>query len=84
MKQVFQTLDGGLTAIVGMLAPQVLSDYVLIRTEASIISPGPERILVEFGRIYYCSCPPGPPLPSSAVGFIPESFPYGDAACVPL
>lgn len=50
MKQVFQSLDDGTTAVVDVPAPQVSPGHVLIRTQASVISAGTERMLIDFGR----------------------------------
>lgn len=50
MKQVFQSLEDGTTRVVDVPAPQVASGQVLIRTQASIVSAGTERMLVDFGR----------------------------------
>lgn len=50
VKQVFQSFDDGTTAVIDVPAPQVSPGHVLIRTEASIISAGTERMLVEFGQ----------------------------------
>lgn len=50
MRQVFQSLADGTTTVVDVPAPQVLPGHVLIRSQASIISAGTERMLVDFGR----------------------------------
>lgn len=50
MRQVFQNLDDGTTAVVDVPAPQVTAGHVLVRTRASVISAGTERMLVEFSR----------------------------------
>ena len=50
MKQLFQSLADGTTAVEDVPAPQVRDGYVLIRTQASIVSAGTERMLVDFGR----------------------------------
>lgn len=50
MKQLFQSLGDGATSVIDVPAPQVASGAVLIRTQASVISAGTERMLVEFGR----------------------------------
>ena len=50
MRQVFQDLAGGATSVIDVPAPQVRPQHVLVRTAASVISPGTERMLVEFGR----------------------------------
>ena len=50
MRQVFQSLSDGTTEVLDVPAPQVTPGHVLIRTQASIISAGTERMLVDFGR----------------------------------
>jgi predicted dehydrogenase/threonine dehydrogenase-like Zn-dependent dehydrogenase len=50
VKQVFQSLGDGSTSVVDVPAPQLLRGQVIIRTQASIISAGTERMLVNFGR----------------------------------
>jgi predicted dehydrogenase/threonine dehydrogenase-like Zn-dependent dehydrogenase len=50
VKQVFQSLEDGTTSVVDVPAPQLSPGHVLIRTQASIISAGTERMLVDFGR----------------------------------
>ena len=49
MKQLFQSLADGTTAVEDVPAPQVRDGHILIRTQASIVSAGTERMLVEFG-----------------------------------
>ena len=50
MKQLFQSLADGTTSVEEVPAPQVRDGYVLIRTQASIVSAGTERMLVDFGK----------------------------------
>jgi predicted dehydrogenase/threonine dehydrogenase-like Zn-dependent dehydrogenase len=50
MKQVLQNLSTGETAIVDVPVPQLRSRHVLVRSSCSLLSPGTERMLVEFGR----------------------------------
>lgn len=50
MKQVFQNLKNGRTEVSDIPCPTVRPGQVLIRTCASVISAGTERMLVEFGR----------------------------------
>ncbi|MBN2197019.1 MAG: bi-domain-containing oxidoreductase [Polyangiaceae bacterium] len=50
MKVVLQSLGSGQTEVVEAPAPQVRAGTVLIANEASLISAGTERMLVEFGR----------------------------------
>src|SRR5690349_6950937 len=50
MRQIVQELRGGETALIEVPAPAVKAGHLLIRTRASLISPGTERMLIEFGR----------------------------------
>ena len=50
MKQIVQQFDTGETAIVEAPTPRVSAGTVLIRTRASLISAGTERMLVGFGK----------------------------------
>lgn len=50
MKQVLQNLDDGATHVVEVPAPMVGPKQVLVRTGASVVSAGTERMLVEFGQ----------------------------------
>lgn len=50
MKQVLQWLNDGAIEIVDVPTPQVHPGYVLVRSEASVISAGTERMLLEFGK----------------------------------
>ena len=50
MKQVLQSLSSGKTEIADVPVPQLRHGHVLIRTLCSLVSPGTERMLVEFGR----------------------------------
>lgn len=50
MQQVFQSLEDGTTTVIDVPAPQVSPGHVLVRTQASIVSAGTERMLVDFGR----------------------------------
>jgi len=50
MKQVLQNLRSGATEVVDVPAPVVVPGRLLIRTRASLISAGTERMLVEFSR----------------------------------
>jgi len=50
MKQVLQNLRDGATEVVEVAAPRARAGGLLIRTRASVISSGTERMLVEFGR----------------------------------
>jgi len=50
MKQVLQSLKTGATALTEVPSPGVSPGSVAIRTSASLVSAGTERMLVEFGR----------------------------------
>jgi predicted dehydrogenase/threonine dehydrogenase-like Zn-dependent dehydrogenase len=48
MKQLIQNINNGETMIVDVPIPQVQAGMVLVRTRASLVSAGTERMLVEF------------------------------------
>lgn len=50
MKQVLQNLRSGKVEVADVPAPGVRPAHLLIRTAATLISPGTERMLVEFGQ----------------------------------
>ena len=50
MKQILQDLSSGATQIVECPAPAVRRKQLLVDTTVSLISPGTERMLVDFGR----------------------------------
>ena len=50
MKQVLQRLDDGRTYLLDVPVPAASGVKVVIRTQASLISAGTERMLVEFGK----------------------------------
>lgn len=50
MKQLVQGLNQAGVVTLDVPAPRVKAGHLLIRTRASIISPGTERMLVQFGR----------------------------------
>jgi predicted dehydrogenase len=50
MRQVLQNLATGETTLAEAPAPGVSPGYLLIRTSASLISAGTERMLVDFGK----------------------------------
>lgn len=50
MKQVLQDLRGGETSVADVPVPAVRAGHLLIRTHASLVSPGTERMLLEFGQ----------------------------------
>jgi predicted dehydrogenase/threonine dehydrogenase-like Zn-dependent dehydrogenase len=53
LKHIVQDMVKGVTSVVEAPAPQVSSGHILIQTSTSLISPGTERMLVEFGRGSY-------------------------------
>jgi predicted dehydrogenase/threonine dehydrogenase-like Zn-dependent dehydrogenase len=50
LKQIFQSLRSGETRLEDVPCPRVLPGHVLIQTRKSLISPGTERMLVDFGK----------------------------------
>ena len=50
MKQILQNLKNGITEVAEVPVPQVLPGSLIIKTKASIISAGTERMLVDFGK----------------------------------
>ncbi|MCA9838056.1 MAG: bi-domain-containing oxidoreductase [Trueperaceae bacterium] len=50
MKQILQALDTGKTDIAEVPAPQLRAGHLLIRSQASVVSAGTERMLVDFGK----------------------------------
>jgi predicted dehydrogenase/threonine dehydrogenase-like Zn-dependent dehydrogenase len=50
MKQLLQNLKTGVTQVVDVPVPVIRPGFVLIRTRASLVSAGTERMLVEFGE----------------------------------
>jgi predicted dehydrogenase/threonine dehydrogenase-like Zn-dependent dehydrogenase len=50
MKQLFQHLDTGETALVEVPPPGASPGRVVVRTQASVVSAGTERMLVNFGK----------------------------------
>ncbi len=50
MKQVLQNLSSGHTELAEVPYPALKPGHMLVRTSASLISTGTERMLVEFGR----------------------------------
>lgn len=55
MKQILQNLKTGKTELVEVPSPAAKSGHLLIRTKASLISAGTERMLVEVGKAGYLS-----------------------------
>ena len=50
MKQVLQNLSTGETGFEEVPCPAVRPGHLLVRTTTSLVSPGTERLLVEFGK----------------------------------
>lgn len=50
MKQVLQNLKTGVVEVAEIPCPLVRAGHLLVRTRASLISAGTERMLVEFGK----------------------------------
>lgn len=50
MKQILQNLGNGITTLEDVPAPAPRAGQLLIRTAASLVSAGTERMLVDFGR----------------------------------
>lgn len=50
MKQIIQNLKTGVTELADVPCPQVKSGYILIQSNASVVSLGTERMLVDFGK----------------------------------
>ena len=53
MKQILQDLGSGQTIVADVPMPRTKAGYLLIETQASLISAGTERMLVDFGRSGY-------------------------------
>ena len=50
MKQILQDIRSGETRLENLPAPKISDNSVLIRTHASLVSLGTEKMLVEFGK----------------------------------
>lgn len=50
MRQILQSLKNGETSLVDVPCPAVRPGHLLIRTRATLLSVGTERMLVDFGR----------------------------------
>ena len=50
MQQILQYLNDGKTVVEDVPTPLVRPGHLLIRTAASVISPGTERMLLDFGK----------------------------------
>lgn len=53
MKQILQDMAKGSTIIIDAPSPTVTSNYLIVNTRISLISPGTERMLVGFGKASY-------------------------------
>ena len=53
MKQLLQNLKNGETSLVESPSPKEKSQHIIISTNKSLISPGTERMLVNFGKSNY-------------------------------
>lgn len=53
MKQLIQDLKSGKTYLEDVPVPTVRPGYVLIKNHVSLVSPGTEKMLVDFGRASY-------------------------------
>ena len=50
MKQIVQNMKSGETQIVEVPKPAIKPGHILVRTHASLVSSGTERMLVNFGK----------------------------------
>ena len=50
MRQILQNLSSGETELAEVPCPRVKAGHLLIRSTASLVSAGTERMLVEFGK----------------------------------
>ena len=50
MKQLVQNLKNGATSLIDAPAPNVIDGCLLINTNLSLISPGTEKMLIDFGK----------------------------------
>ncbi|MCI5066090.1 bi-domain-containing oxidoreductase [bacterium] len=55
MKQIFQNLKSGVAEALELPTPKCMPGTVLVQTEVSLISPGTERMLADFGRAGWIS-----------------------------
>lgn len=53
MKQLLQDMSSGKTSLIECPSPQLSNNSLKIYTKVSLISPGTERMLVEFGKASY-------------------------------
>ena len=54
MKQILQNISSGETILEEIPRPNVSKGEVLIRTHASVLSIGTEKMLIEFGKSNMC------------------------------
>jgi predicted dehydrogenase/threonine dehydrogenase-like Zn-dependent dehydrogenase len=50
MKQILQNLSNGETSLVDVPAPKNIKSNILIATRTTVVSPGTERMLIDFGK----------------------------------
>ena len=50
MKQIFQSLKDGTTSVQNVPSPICKEGHVLIESKVSLVSPGTERMLIDFGK----------------------------------
>src|SRR5690606_29337226 len=50
MRQVVQFLKNGMTNVIELPVPRIRDGHLLVETSRTLVSPGTERILVDFGR----------------------------------
>jgi predicted dehydrogenase/threonine dehydrogenase-like Zn-dependent dehydrogenase len=55
MKQIIQNLKNGETSLLEVPSPSISDGSLLINTSVSLISPGTEKMLVDFGKASYFS-----------------------------
>ena len=53
MKHLLQNLENGETTIIDIPAPEVEDGHLLIETSVSLVSPGTEKMLIDFGNAGY-------------------------------
>tara|TARA_B110000008_G_C16970208_1_gene563621 strand:- start:1177 stop:3327 length:2151 start_codon:yes stop_codon:yes gene_type:complete len=55
MKQIIQNLKNGETSLLEVPSPSISDGSLLINTSVSLVSPGTEKMLVDFGKASYFS-----------------------------
>ena len=53
MRQILQNLKTGQTRVSEVPCPQIKQGHLLIKSQASLISAGTERMLIDFGKANY-------------------------------